>query len=71
MQWTREGAHNVLQIRAMMASNEWEENWLDFVLPDDVVAAEELHFLIRICNASTEALLQRDNFFLILSEVST
>lgn len=39
MQWTREGAHNVLQIRAMMASNEWEENWLDFVLPDDVVAA--------------------------------
>jgi len=39
MQWTREGAHNVLQIRAMMASNEWEENWLDFVLPDDIVAA--------------------------------
>ena len=33
MQWTREGAHNVLQIRAMMASNEWDENWLDIVLP--------------------------------------
>ena len=33
MQWTREGAHNVLQIRALMASNEWEEKWLDFVLP--------------------------------------
>ena len=24
MQWTREGAHHVLQIRAMMASDEWE-----------------------------------------------
>ena len=39
MQWTREGAHHVLQIRAMIASNEWEENWLDFVLPDAVLAA--------------------------------
>ena len=26
MQWTREGAHHVLQIRAMMASNDWERN---------------------------------------------
>ncbi|MBV8887533.1 MAG: ISKra4 family transposase [Chroococcidiopsidaceae cyanobacterium CP_BM_RX_35] len=25
MQWTREGAHQVLQIRAMMASNQWSE----------------------------------------------
>jgi hypothetical protein len=25
MQWTREGAHQVLQIRAKMASNQWEE----------------------------------------------
>ena len=33
MQWTREGAHNVLQIRALMASNEWEEKWLNLVLP--------------------------------------
>jgi hypothetical protein len=33
MQWTREGAHNVLQIRALMASNEWEEKWLEFVMP--------------------------------------
>jgi hypothetical protein len=33
MQWTREGAHNVLQIRALMASNEWEEKWLKFVMP--------------------------------------
>jgi hypothetical protein len=23
-QWTREGAHHVLQIRALMASDEWE-----------------------------------------------
>src|SRR5215813_4217992 len=25
-QWTREGAHHILQIRAMMASEEWESN---------------------------------------------
>ncbi len=34
MQWTREGAHNVLQIRAMMVSKEWDNRWLDLVLPD-------------------------------------
>jgi len=33
MQWSREGAHNVLQIRAKMVSNEWEESWLELVLP--------------------------------------
>ena len=27
MQWTREGAHNVLQIRGKLTSNEWEKNW--------------------------------------------
>ena len=27
MQWTRESAHNVLQIRAAIASNEWLKNW--------------------------------------------
>lgn len=32
MQWTREGAHNVLQIRASMVSNEWGEKWLELVL---------------------------------------
>ena len=32
MQWTREGAHHVLQIRASMVSNEWEEKWLELVL---------------------------------------
>lgn len=32
MQWTREGPDNLLQIRAMMVSNEWEKNWLDLVL---------------------------------------
>lgn len=36
MQCTREGAHNVLQIRAMMASDEWGDKWLDLVLPEDV-----------------------------------
>lgn len=32
MQWSREGAHNVLQIRALMASNEWEEKWLEYMM---------------------------------------
>ena len=32
MQWTREGAHNVLQIRALMTSNQWEEKWLGLVM---------------------------------------
>ena len=39
MQWTREGAHNVLQIRAMMMSNKWEEDWLDLVMPVEEIAA--------------------------------
>jgi len=34
MQWTREGAHNVLQIRALMVSNGWEDKWLDYVMPN-------------------------------------
>lgn len=32
MQWTREGAHQVLQIRAMMACNHWEHQWQNTVL---------------------------------------
>lgn len=32
MQWTREGAHNVLQIRAMIVSNEWDAKWQSPVL---------------------------------------
>jgi hypothetical protein len=32
MQWTREGAHNVLQIRAKMVSQEWSKQWQDIVL---------------------------------------
>jgi hypothetical protein len=32
MQWTREGAHHVLQIRAMMASDEWESKCQGAVL---------------------------------------
>jgi len=39
MQSTREGAHNVLQIRALIASDEWIDKWLDLVLPEDVKAA--------------------------------
>jgi hypothetical protein len=26
-QWSREGAHNILQIRASRASNKWQEEW--------------------------------------------
>jgi hypothetical protein len=32
MQWTREGAHHVLQIRAMTASDAWESKCQDAVL---------------------------------------
>ena len=32
MQWTREGAHQVLQIRATMACNHWERQWQNTVL---------------------------------------
>src|SRR5215831_19762021 len=32
MQWTREGAHHVLQIRAMIASEEWSNKWQSAVL---------------------------------------
>jgi UDP-N-acetylmuramate-alanine ligase len=32
MQWTREGDHNVLQIRAMITNNEWERKWQQTVL---------------------------------------
>ena len=27
MQWSREGAHNILQIRASRASNTWDKDW--------------------------------------------
>jgi hypothetical protein len=32
MQWPREGAHHVLQIRAMMASDEWDGTCQDVIL---------------------------------------
>ena len=32
MQWTREGAHHVLQIRAMMARDEWESTCPEVIL---------------------------------------
>ena len=31
MQWSRDGAHNVLQVRASMASNQWDLEWQDAV----------------------------------------
>ncbi|GAC1504080.1 MAG: hypothetical protein NVS2B14_16910 [Chamaesiphon sp.] len=39
MQWTREGAHNVLQIRAKMESQEWRGQWQDAVLEALIGAA--------------------------------
>jgi len=32
MQWTREGAHKVLQIQGSIASNEWSNRWQEPVL---------------------------------------
>lgn len=39
MQWTRDGVHNVLQIRGMITSNEWDKNWQSPVLSALVGAA--------------------------------
>jgi hypothetical protein len=39
MQWTREGAHNVLQIRGKITSKEWDKNWQSPVLSALVGAA--------------------------------
>jgi len=39
MQWTREGAHNVLQIRAKMVSQEWNDQWQDTILKALIGAA--------------------------------
>jgi hypothetical protein len=39
MQWTREGAHSVLQIRGMITSNEWSNRWQQSVLSALGVAA--------------------------------
>lgn len=39
MQWSRDGAHNVLQIRASMASNQWDLEWQDAVFEAIRIAA--------------------------------
>ena len=39
MQWTREGAHKVLQIRGLIASHEWGDRWQSAVLSALGVAA--------------------------------
>lgn len=39
MQWTREGAHNILQIRASMASNKWDYVWQEMVFSALGIAA--------------------------------
>lgn len=39
MQWTRKGAHNILQIRASMASNEWDYVWQETILSTLGIAA--------------------------------
>jgi hypothetical protein len=32
MQWSREGLHPVLQLRALIASNDWDTNWEKYVM---------------------------------------
>ena len=39
MQWSRDGAHQVLQIRAKMESNEWNTLWQDTVIAALGIAA--------------------------------
>lgn len=39
MQWTHDGAHNVLQIRGLVESNEWADRWQTPVLKALVGAA--------------------------------
>ena len=39
LQWTREGAHNILQLRAAMASNEWVYIWQETILSALGIAA--------------------------------
>jgi hypothetical protein len=39
MQWTRAGAHKILQIRGVIASNAWEDRWQVAVLAALEVAA--------------------------------
>jgi hypothetical protein len=39
MQWTIEGAHNILQIRAAMASNQWDYIWQETILSALGIAA--------------------------------
>ena len=41
MQWTRQGAHNVLQIRALMASQGWNQQWQNTVLEALIGAAQK------------------------------
>ena len=38
-QWTRAGAHKVLQIRGVIAGNEWEDRWQVAILSALEVAA--------------------------------
>ena len=45
MQWTQEGAHNVLQIRAAMISDEWTSRWQGTVLDRLTVAAYRNFFI--------------------------
>jgi hypothetical protein len=41
-QWSREGAHNILQIRSSRASNKWDQEWSQakqkFYIPKTKVA---------------------------------
>jgi len=39
MQWSRKGAHNVLQIRTSITSNQWHLEWQDAIFDAIKVAA--------------------------------
>jgi len=39
-------AHNVLQIRASMVSQEWSEKWLELVLPEEEKSSVTITFFI-------------------------
>jgi hypothetical protein len=55
MQWSREGADNVLQIRATMASKAWVRKWQSPVLSALGATAEKTKFTIYITLPSKTA----------------
>jgi hypothetical protein len=42
MQWTREGAHDVLEIKGKISSNEWSDQWQGPVMAAREAVAKSL-----------------------------